>query len=131
MGLSHRVTELLENWLYDRTIRPKVESLPTPTTSMSSTPTLVTVDDDADGTVIVSANTNRRKIVLRNNGTQPVLIKINGTPTSLDYNDVIAGGSSPNLGDGGVWGSETIQFEIKGITEASQTIISVTEEEYT
>jgi hypothetical protein len=110
---------------------PYVISRPIPSTGISSTTTLVTVDTTVGGTTIVSANSNRRKIVLRNNGTQPVLLKINGTPTTLDYNDVIAGGSSPRTGDGGVWGSETINLEIKGITESSTTIISVTEEEYT
>ena len=96
---------------------------------ISSTDSLVTVGTTA--VTIVSANTNRRKLVLRNNGIVPVLIKINGTPTTLDYNDVIIGGSGIRAGDSGVWVTETIQLEIKGITEDSTTIISVTEEEIT
>lgn len=110
---------------------PFCKNRPAPATAMSSTTTLVPVDTTVGGTVIVSANSNRRKLVLRNNGTVPVLIKINGTPTTLDYNEIIAGGSAPRSGDSGVWGTETILLEIKGITESSASIISVTEEEIT
>lgn len=135
MGLSQRVTRLLEAWLGEgeniAQTRPWVDSLPTPSTNMSSTATLVTVGTSVGGTTIVSANSNRRKLTLRNNGTVPVLIKVNGIPTILDYNDTIAKSSSIRAGDGGVWGTETIKLEIKGLTETGSTVISVTEEEIT
>jgi hypothetical protein len=128
MGLSHRVTELLESWLGDRTIRPKVETMPSPSTGLSTADTVVTVTTTA--TEIVPANPNRLTVQIQNHGLVPVLIKVGANPVVVpqDFNFILTQASDVRLGDGGVSDFITSKLSIIGITESSTADISVLEE---
>lgn len=126
MGLSHRVTELLEDWLGYRTIRPKVETMPSPSTGLSSANNIVNVTTTA--TEIVPANPNRLVVQIQNHGLVPVIIKLGGNPTTTDYHFVMTQASDVRLGDGGVYDNTTSKLSIVGITESGTADISVLEE---
>lgn len=130
MGLSQRVTELLERWLGEGEClpqtRPFVESLPTPSIGLSSTPSVVPVSTTA--TEIVSANDKRNRVQLHNQSVYPVRIKAYDEVTLEDFNFILAPSSSGNNGDGAPWDSGTIKGVIWGITEIGTANVTVMEE---
>jgi hypothetical protein len=99
-----------------------------PSTSISSTD-LVSVDTTSGGTVIVSANSSRRKIIIQNQGLVPVLLNFGDSVSVTSYRLILSPGSGVRVGDGASWESESYKGEIKGLTESSSANISVLEEE--
>jgi len=87
----------------------------------------VTVDTTVGGTVIAAANTSRKYIVLQNNGTIACIVRLGGDPTNAAYNFVLAPATAARDGKGGSITIDLYQGAIKGLTESSSTIISVTE----
>jgi len=130
MGLSQRVTELLERWLGEGEClpqtRPLVETMPSPSIGVSDTDNIVNVTTTA--TTIVSANSDRLNIQIQNHGLVPVIIKLGGNPTTTDYHFVLTQASDVRLGDGGVYDNTTSKLSISGITETGTADISILEE---
>ena len=130
MGLSQRITELLEAWLGEGEclpqIRPLVETMPTPSIGLSDTDSIVPVSTTA--VEIVSANPNRNSILLQNQGVSPVFIKVYSEVGLLDFNFTLAPSSSTNSGDGAPFNSATIKGLISGITETGTSNVAVMEE---
>lgn len=126
MGLSHRVTEILEG-VRDLTF-VAFKMIPVSTTKKSNI-LPVSVDSTVGGIEIVPANPNRIKVRIQNLGTQPVILNYGGIPTTSDLDGVLAGGSGIRTGDGGTVTEYNWKGQIKGLTETGSTIISVFEEE--
>ena len=88
----------------------------------------ITIEVTVGGTVIAIANPARLSITLQNNGTEPCLIRLGGNPSITAYNMVLGADSGIRKGCGGNAVITEYCGEIKGITEANTTVISVTEE---
>jgi len=125
MSLSHRVTEILEG-VRDLTFKA-FKMMPIPTTTKSAT-NLVTVDDTATGTEIVAANSSRIKLIIQNQDSQPVLLSFGENTSITSYSMVLSGASGVRTGDGGTYTAENWKGQIKGITEANSTVVSIFEE---
>lgn len=125
MSLSHRVTEILEG-VRDLTFSA-FRMIPV-TTSTKSATNLVTVDDTANGTEIVAANSNRIKLIIQNQDSQPVLLSFGENTSITSYSMVLSGASGVRTGDGGSYTAENWKGQIKGITEANSTVVSIFEE---
>lgn len=125
MSLSHRVTEILEG-VRDLTFKA-FKMMPIPTITKSAT-NLVTVDDTATGTEIVAANSSRIKLIIQNQDSQPVLLSFGENTSITSYSMVLSGASGVRTGDGGTYTAENWKGQIKGITEANSTVVSIFEE---
>ena len=87
----------------------------------------VSVDTTSGGTVIAAANDKRKEIILQNCGTEPCLICLGETPTTSNYNLVLADGTANRDGLGASVTIDFYQGVITGLTEANSTAIGVTE----
>ena len=132
MGLSQRITQLLEAWLGEGEclpqIRPLVETMPSPSMGLSDADTIVNVTTTA--TEIVPANSSRLTVQIQNHGLVPVIVKVGSNPTinPQDFNFVLTQASDVRLGDGGVSDFITSKLSIIGITESGTADISILEE---
>lgn len=124
MCLSNRVTELLENSISK--VFNAMKTIEVPTNNHICT--MVNVDDEVGGTLIVSANSNRVKLLVQNQSSQPVLINFSNTVSIGNYCMTLAGGSGSRLGDGGTFESSSWKGKIVGITESGTSTITVFEE---
>jgi hypothetical protein len=129
MGLSQRVTELLERWLGDGEYLPQIAPWfqPIPTTTKSPT-VLVPVDTTANGTIIVDANPDRVSVFIQNQSSQPVLINFGDDVTTLKYCTILTGSSGLRIGDGGSYTSNSWKGSIKGLVEAETADVTIFEE---
>lgn len=96
-------------------------------TSTAPTASPVTVDTTGGGIVIASANARRKEIMIQNNGTEPCIVRLGGNPTTAAYNFVLSEATGARDGLGGSITIDTFIGEIKGLTEANSTIVSVME----
>ena len=78
-------------------------------------------------TVVISANTKRQYVILQNVGTNPVLLRLGAAASAANYNYVLSKGTGAKDGLGGELKLTNYQGAIHGITEASSTVISITE----
>jgi len=122
MGLSNRVTELLEKW-YNR-----IASLSTrdeQSATLGDNDGVVSVTTAS--TLIASANTDRLYISIKNDGNVQVAIKLGGEAELLSRNDILAIASGTRTGDGGVYDSKIWYGSIYGIVESGTADVTVTE----
>ena len=124
MSLSHRVTEILEG-VRDLTFSA-FKMMPIPADTKSAT-NLVSVDTTVGGTVILAANSNRISARIHNQDSQPVLISYEDTASIAVYSEMLAGASGVRTGDGGFLSYPEWKGQIRGITEAGSTVVSVFE----
>ena len=127
------------SWLFETDTRNKYKfngtawvifsdsSSPIATTTKSAT-NLITVDDTVNGTEIVASNSSRIKVTLQNQDSQPVLVSFGENTSITSYSITLSGASGVRTGDGGSYIAENWKGQIKGLTEAGSTIVSVFEE---
>ena len=96
-------------------------------TSTALTASPVTVGTTSGGTVIAAENLKRKEITLQNNGTEPCIIRLGGDPSTTAYNVVLKDCTAARDGLGASVTISFFQGEIKGITEANSTVISIME----
>ena len=99
---------------------------PIATTTKSAT-NLIPVDATVGGTVILAANSSRISARIHNQDSQPVLISYENTASITVYNEVLAGASGVRAGDGGFLSYPEWKGQIRGITEAGSTVVSIFE----
>lgn len=98
-------------------------------TATSTSASVITVDSAITPTTIVDENINRMNLLIQNQGTVPIIIKAGGTtPSTSDYNFVLAPSTALRQGDGAVYTTTTFKGTLKGIVETSTSVISVHEE---
>jgi len=102
-----------------------ISQIPTDEKSITN---LVTVDDTAGGTLIVSASNDRIRLIIQNQDTQPVLLSFGEDTSTTSFSLVLSGASGVRTGDGGSFTTEAWKGQLKGLAETGSTIVSVFEE---
>ena len=105
-----------------------VEIFEKPSTGVSSV-NLITIDTTENGVEIVGANSNRRNLIIQNQGNSPILLNFSDDVSITNYRMILPAASGIRSGDGGSFVTDIYKGNIKGITEADSSIISVFEEE--
>ena len=123
-GTTVNIADLLNSVYYE--VFSALSVIPIPADTKSAT-NLIPVDATVGGTVILAANSNRISARIHNQDSQPVLISYEDTASITVYNEVLSGASGVRTGDGGFLSYPEWKGQIRGITEAGSTVVSIFE----